>query len=468
MKYILDPISIAGGRLKLSFVTNDGDASSVNLAGDWVLSVGKIHEQVEENGLGGIIRLDNMEIELFDRGGVFHDTIFASAITSVQCIVNYEVSGTDYSGMYGEVDLSTVEYESYFDNEAGTESHSVNFIIMSLLNKLSSIPVSDLITQVETRKVTGTAQIEGAAGVYWVKLIHVLDEIQKLAFANTNPPTNDIAQTYYYLTADAGSEMTFDDLYLHFNTGFLDGLVGSYFGLLTFFTPPTTGDTGSFTNFGNVYDLLKAICSSLICYPVFEYTPATDTFQLVLRQRGSGTVLVPADIGILKYSKERKFYGYRAFRVSSAYAPDERDDTLPTSDYHELYSPSALDATRFGLEQSKFDLLNYFHPLYDGMSEYSQHYLRVEVPSFGGFLPIKQIKDGATLYDSGNQFLLDKATTYWSNSKMYERHYAGVGIGPTDSVKILNRLPINGQNYSAIDIERDFVSNEKIVKWVLY
>jgi hypothetical protein len=470
VKYVLDDIKVAGGSLRFTFFTNDGDSSTSSLRGDWVLNLGKSHEQVEENGLGGLIRIDNMDVELYDRTGVFKSTVFAN--TSVQCRILYNVSGVDYTVFYGDVDLDTVEYPSYYDDEAGNEVHSVKFVVMSMLNRLTKYLPSDVITPLASRTTFGSIWDGYTSSLVatqaFVKLVDVFDEIQKFAYPSTLPPTNDIQQTFYYLNDDVSTLTNFEDLYLYY---FPSSLSGLFFNLLSFFVAGTS-DVGSIMPHANMYEMLKSMCASFLCYPVFIYDPVGDTFQLSLRQRGSGTILTPANIGMLKTSTQKRFVGYRAIHVASAYTPDEIDliGGSPGHAYTSLFNPSNLDSARFNLEQLKLDFSSYFHPVYDNMLVSSEHYIRADATaSLGGFFPIKQIKDGVTSWNFGiNQFLLSKAVQYWSGAKMWERTYSGVGLGPVDSVKILDRVPINGENYSAIDIERDFVANEKSIKWVLY
>lgn len=162
---------LASGTLKLSLINNYG-SDTVSLSGSRILSVATVTEEVEESGIGGVLRVPDFEVEIYDTDGVLKDTVFnRTNVTQCDARIILNVDGTDEGVMYGDVDLTTIEYDTYYDNETGTERHSCKFIIFSLLKRLESVSVETLRTAVEAFKVT--------------RSLHTALEVTTSAFGNT-------------------------------------------------------------------------------------------------------------------------------------------------------------------------------------------------------------------------------------------------------------------------------------------
>src|SRR5258706_4412620 len=174
-----------------------------------------------------------------------------------------------------------------------------------MLTLLESIPVSTLVDNIKPLITNGMAYPEAVTADF-ISLLDVLNEMQKLAFSNTNYPSENVSQTYTYPSASGDKIGAFSDIWLYFNDSTI--FPNPPFTLLSLFTITDTGDTGTFQGFNNCLDLLKMICGNFFAYHLFEYDVATDKFQLQFKQRDSGTLVTP--VGILKRSTRKDFFGY--------------------------------------------------------------------------------------------------------------------------------------------------------------
>jgi hypothetical protein len=456
--YIFDEILLAPGKLKISFYNDNGDATEYNILGDYFLNVAELNESVEENGIGGVLKISDMDFEVSDKDNIFQTGIFRrDNVTSVQMKVLLEVGGTDYSILYGDVDLTTIEYPTYFDDEQATEFHSCRFVVFSLTKRFDKITVSAL------RDALVAYTVDSADSTSdFVKYLDVFDAALKLIGIDTDYPTAITDDLIYRILPQvefpAGADYGIEDVYIGYH---LNRNVPNFFA--------TWSNSGSqtFMNFRSAREVIEKLAGMILAYPAIIYIPSTDKIQFIIKQRAVGTIRYPADLGALKSSTNRTFYGYDAFRVKMVSTP------IVSPVYTDEHITPAITAEQFELEQRKFDFLNYLAlSLISGSSANDGVWARNGVDVFRY---LDRIDFDSTVYTSYNLFLITNFERYWSNLGMYERLYADAGISTDTQMDILDRIipglvpnPFGAGAYTVVDIKRNFVDNEMMVKAVQF
>lgn len=467
MKYTFDDIVIADGLLKIT-ITTDASGSDVAVHGDYFLNLAETIESVEENGAGGVLRISDVNIEVFDRDGIFQNEIL-SGVTIADFLMVLNVAGTDYALFPGSIDLSTVEYPSYYDSETGTEYHSCKFIAFSIIKKLESVSMTTFLADMDTHSTHGIVSPSYSPNgetVTVFKIAEILKVIQSyISFdSGTVEPVFDFTseQTFWCRNNIVGSPISGGDRIRTIGELYLlrswlephDGL--TYYSVLW----STGGETRSFMPMKNVKDFLMQLCSQFLAYPVLVYDPAMDVYHFELKQRENGSVVDSGDVGTLLTSNKRAFYGYGAIQSSST------DTDEPT-----LYFPDTINAEQFGLT-----LQTYTHVSYLSLQQHMDAFFPecdmwiTDPLNAGKFLPVQQA-NFSDLYSGFfyyNQLLLTMFSVYWTNRTMYERSYSGVAVGGSTPLKILDRVTINSADYSVIEIKRDLIKSEVSIKAVLY
>jgi hypothetical protein len=127
-----------------------------------------------------------------------------------------------------------------------------------------------------------------------------------------------------------------------------------------------------------------------------------------------------------------------------------------------------LNETQFNLIAQQFAFSNFFAM---GLPLFSAPYnsdLWFQSGGAGHFFPVVLATDGAVSEAHMNDFLVKKFAEYWSRRDMYERTYSGTGLGGSFPLEILDKVTINGNDYTVIEITRDLLKNEMTIKAVLY
>jgi hypothetical protein len=399
----------------------------------------ELNESVEESGIGGVLRVSDMEFELFDVDGIFKDTIFDKAnVTSCQAKILLNVDGTDYTVLYGDVDLSTIEYPSIYDDGAGNETYSVRFVVFSFLKRLEESTMETLYTNLVANQESVTFALTGNP-VNCISFVNTLDQIQKLILPSGTFSTPTISVDW---TATMQSGIGISNL----------GLLYFYLsGTTTPANPPKLwydiNSPESLRGLKDVKSFLIQMASELLTYPIFRYDPASDTFQLVLKQRAKET---PIDFSgyLLKSSTLRSFYGYDGIRVTPK-------TQASATDYVILPSMSPV---QFETLAQKYDFVHYF-----GTNDDVQEMNLFILNNSGGVDLVNNVMGGRW-----RDFLVSRFFSYWSNPSMYERTYVGTGIGGDYPVEILDRVTIDSVNYTITEIKRNLIDNELSIKAVEY
>lgn len=289
---------------------------------------------------------------------------------------------------------------------------------------------------------------------YFVKEIDILDQIQKLITSSVDAIEHSIAQTFRHVdSTDPMANGGYADIWHMFKK--LDGSLDYLW---------TTADSvvGSFSHLRDAKAVLTTICGMRVSYPILKMDPATNNIHLKIKQRGAGTVLNPADLGILKETSLQTFAEYAAFRL------------LFQNNALVKFSPSTMTQDQYNLIAQKYDFTSYFGMSTDevfstlsGTPEpQPQFYLWV---TDGARLSnVNHLVEGSDDFDSMQGFLFNKFTKYWGSPSMVTRKYAGTGIGGASPVEILDRLNVGGVNYTIIDIKRNLVTDEMTVRAVSY
>ena len=523
-KFVFDSVVLAGGTLSMTLINNDAyPATTHSVTGDWLISIDEVVESVEENGIGGVIRIGDINLEFLETDLGLGANIFQlNSPTKFYAKLVITVSGTVYTVIYGTVDMSTVTYESIFDDGAGTEYHTVKFTVLSAIHDLTTfssqawrgnmagfdsagsfsqtahtivrasgsfitdgwvigmfgtitqtgpnngatfhvIAITDLVITVsETLAVTGAipTNLDSTnittydSGRYYVNLVDALNELQKLI---SLPVTgfdmfgwsNDLefkATQFVGFPTDGGGN-NFATLALFLSQG----------ARTTFSTLFDNTSAQSYMSYSTCKDVLVAIASQFISYPVVVYNPATDKIHLKLKQRGKGTTRTPAN---LLLSNRQVFFGYDGFHVVSF-------DT----DLDEMYSPT-MTAAQFEILIQKFALQFNLHlllPQSSGANNLTNTILICKSVTYAAYCWASEIQStlvgGAPgTYKNMDQFLIAAFTKYWTNADMYERTYAGLNM----DIEILDVVVIGGVNYTITEICRNLKENTSVLKMVKY
>jgi hypothetical protein len=408
-----------------------------------------------------------MEFELFDVDGIFKDTIFDKAnVTSCTAKILLEVDGVDNTVLYGDVDLSTIEYDSYYDDGVGNEVHGVSFTVFSFLKRLESQTVSDLYDNFVANKAV-TLDLAGFAprtGT-WVRFIDVLDELQKMIISGVSYDAPSVDVDWRWTSENDlinGSNKSFSELYwvLSFNSGPSPN-------------PKFWQNTGTQPDYFAMRDVkswLNQFAGEMLSYPLLKYNCNTDTFQLVLKQRGKGSLIDSANIGQLKHSSLKSFYGYDAVRAASVQTADGDNVLILKSPVND--NGSKISQKQFDVLSQKFDFQYYLGLKNDELAtSYMLFYLLLstgEVSEVANINLPDSVYFGPTPIRWSSRYLAPRFASYWSNPSMYERTYVGVGIGGTYPVEILDRVTIDSVNYTITEIKRNLIDNELSIKAVEY
>ncbi len=439
-KFLFDSYMLPCGELNMSF-ENDHGSQIVNCSGNFLLKLASLRETVEENGIGGIPRIADMEVEVYDREGWFRNTIFNKRAPVTTCYATFTLTVADmeYSILYGMVDFSTIEYESVYDDGLGTEAHLCKFVVMSIITSLRTV------SMVTLRQILDTKSVRHPGGVLDIDYINITDLFQTAL--SMIYPGKDIALGYnlpFTLSNVSYGGFTPQAGYLFYK---IDGT----------YTELWDDGSSSFMGMRDVESFLNALCSMMLVYPVISYNPANDSLNVCLRHRNGGNTVTN---GLLLSSTLKTFYGYDAIRVKNVFATyDRRIFPCNDSDF------------RNGLSDDQFDLISQSYDYQNYLYVTAYNHFTVVDPSLTGIATSLIDTDTENAYTSWNKWLMTKYVAYWNNKKMVERKYKGVGIGESP-IALLDKITLNDgageEQYSIFHIERDFVANEMNIRCVQY
>jgi len=154
-------------------------------------------------------------------------------------------------------------------------------------------------------------------------------------------------------------------------------------------------------------------------------------------------------------STEKSFYGYDAIRVTQNGGYSDR----------RIYPGDGVFQN--GMSDDQFELISQKFDFQNSLWITSYNHYSIADPNHSDVA--SQINDIelAQSFTSWNQLLMTKFVSYWTEKKMYDRSYQGVGIG-MNPVNLLDKLVINGEQYSIFEIERDLIANEMKIQCVQY
>lgn len=469
--WVFDEITLSSGIYRVSFTNDNGDLGTYYPSGDYIFTLAKTNEVAENNGIGGVAQIANMDVEVYDKDNLFIDNIFSrGSITNVQMKILIHTNDTYYYVFYGDVDLSTIEYPSYYDDEAGKEYHSCSFVVFSLLNRLKTVDVGTLNTSVNIIKIAGIYHPSNNAAVTVVNLMDVIYEISKLITLNTGYPLSFFSTTWRIEPNSGGQNKSFDELFIFYDPPSAD--------YKTLFGDPSIA-TGSLLTMGDCLAVLKTITGNFLAYCVFIYDNLLDQIQLHIKQRGSGTVYTSSDLGILKTSTFRAFAGYDAIKIypidTFRLFSSNNDAQLKT-----WYYPLTLSESQFQVVSQKFTHSVHFHTNNNDGTLYSLYGRSTVDGKYEDVTRINELQDNGSWHRFMEQWLFQKMVKYWCNHTngtlgtpalisptMYERTYRGVSLGAV-SIQLFDVLTIGVVNYTIIEITRDLVENEMTLKLVEY
>ncbi|GEM_PF-3252796 len=468
-KYVFDNVTLASGGLHLTLENDDGNSQTNHVEGNYLVSMASLRESIEENGIGGVPRLGDMEIELFDRGGVFHDRIFnRSQITRCFATVTFRVDEVESTIFYGAIDLSTVEYPGIYDDNNGREEHTVKFVIVSILSRLQMTAMTDLRDALNTNQWLQQDTVSPANYFVYVRdvlaLAYSYIDKSKAVYVSFDFP---FKLSYTNPATEETIEKDPRDVLMFFKF-----IVGEDI----FFPFFDENVSKSFIQLGTVYAFVQKLCGSLLVYSVVEYDTTDDSFRVTLKHRRSGNVVTAP--GLLLESIEKNYYEYEALRVHTD--SDVYSDRRIYPNQDRAYQTGISDA-QFDVIEQKFDFVNVLglSPSLTGSKGNADNQCFFLDNDFLHYF--MDITSSVLHTDSWNHFLIHNFARYWAaqkgsertnrgeaiGSRMYERTYRGVGIG-TNPIKLLDKLQIGGTDYPIFDIERDFVANTIKVKCVEY
>ena len=478
----------------------------------FVLKIADSVETVEDNGVGGIIKTGDMAIEVNDVSNLFRDTIFNKTYTT-KCYarVTWAPNGTSnyYSVIYGKVDYSTVEYPSYFDNEAGTEYHSCKFNILGLLADLEGVSMFQLVYDSYANntylypaaiKAANSASIIsayagiGGSYVWFLNLVTLLKTM--LQYANIPcDAVSIVSDDTFNSSGIGGTGGQLADTYFMYGTssGSTIGVRALGANEVLFFLADNVGSGDGFVGVGDLRSVMNMIASHFLCYPYMIYDAMANTHTLVFKKRGQGNLVnlltgvttypdtstaTTSTIAELKSSSLQTFFGYDAIQVSQY-----NDST----DMPAFYPPQ-MTSSIFNVRTRTFNFTSYFaFTAQKNTTPFGS--VLYEKDGSNNFAPIDSVVSRSQTYTSVQGYLRDNFVRYWANigatlqihnnpkqakllyPNAYQRTYHGVGLGNYSDVPtlgILDSSVINGANYSVVEIRRRFIQNEMDVKAVQY
>jgi hypothetical protein len=471
--YVFDDIATYAGTVKLTFENDNGDSSTQAVRGDMMLKMGKVHESVEESGIGGQLKIANIDFEFYDRNGIFQNAIFLAPVTKVTCKIAITIGGIDYGVMWGQVDLSTVQYPSYYKG-ATAERHSVRFTVMDAVKGLDERTFADFIAAVDAAGLTRlldapsyTVANSGGVGASFIGADAIINVICSLL-----PMNVDLMDSRVSMKFKSGAYTDIDFylilyLYKYSSVGYFPYEV---YGRLF--------DTSEYSlrQYSTCKDILKQVSANFLAYPFFKYSPSTDKVKLILKSRDSGAVIDPVNLGALTKSTLTQFYGYEALRAKYVYDILSGSDTTDPNGQKIYRHPETMTMARFeALKQTfSFDSCFALKQFSDVLAPagFSVNHAQQIVPHYMGssvYPLVDTVTTRGTDYTSWTHCLLDNFVAYWgSHNKMYECEYVGTGIGGDYPIQILDRITIDAVNYTVIEINRDLVNNTMAIKAVEY
>lgn len=449
-----------GGEFDILFVNDDGDLTTTTVNDALFLKIADMNEPVEEDGIGGVILVSDMELEVYDKGNIFSGTIFNRAnITNCQArILVYMDGETDPRCVIrGSVDLSTVSYPSYYDDEAGTEAHSCKFTIFSLIRALEDTGGIDLQTELDALKVDGTL-LDDSKLYRFVKVTDVFTVLQSFLYANRDTFVHNIAQSFRVVGPDtaafpsATQDFDFDHIWLAFEWQQLP--MGSY----TFKDPfQDAGATGSFLSLQNCRAILMQLAGMFLAYPIVFFDPATDKVHIDLRQRGTGSLVDTADLTELLEAEQGYALGHDGIKITSPYGANA-----------DIFYPAATRDAQYRLAHNGFEFQSYFNCHANGSGDddpYDLYLYAQSTVDSTKFKAVSQIVDGSTVYNRYFKFLRDNFARFWGEQEQVHRTYRGPLLGALND---LDRLVVSGKNYTVVEMRRKILEDKTEVRAVLY
>lgn len=473
----------------MTFENDNGDASTITVSGDYILKIGTSREAVEESGFGGIPLLSDMEIEIYDRDDMFHDQIFQKdAITKCSAVVNITSGATTKNIIYGDVDLSTIRYPAVnINSDESVTVRTCGFTVYSFLKRLETILFTDFRNELIAFEVQGNSTVifppyfPGPDNSSFVTIEQVFLSLVEQLTGLTVSISVSTGQSYRVLLHApnfplASNNFTFADLYLLFRSHLQTQSPPLWAGLFTTASgDPGEGTLGATTqklpDVGDCLSAMKVLASAFLLYPFITYDPDTTDISLILKQRGSGSVVDSTTLGIQKSSEESTFYGYDSMKVYAAGGDD------PNVVDAQSFSPPDMRNDQFNLLKQTFTLSNHL-----SLPTLSPNvFVQSTVDTFD-FYSIEEIIEGVLEYTNWNMWLRDKLVSYFGGvgndvltspftldrkypPTMFERRYSGTNM-VTDPIYLLDQQTINSEDYSFIEIERDFIRAEKTIKMV--
>jgi hypothetical protein len=447
-----------------------------DMEGDWVLSVGRRDEAIEEQTLGGFMQLQDVTVEVVDNNHLFRDEIFnRDLVTAAQAKLIIEQNGIDHEFLYGDIDLGSVHYRLYHAEDAvdaeGDET-SCSFTVYSFLKRLERLLPSDLKPYLETKKVFGKYIYSNAGVTFYqgnfVKLTDVFDAFVSLLGLPFDPVEFTCVQRFQNRTgSDIGlgpafptaAWHTFDKLWILFDlTGAEDETISADW----FKENPASGL--GLMALRDCKAVIEQLAALFLMYPLLTYDPATDKLKLKLIQRTQGGAATP---GPTQEQVQEEFRGYDAIRVQVT-----PNGTGSVNRYRDIY-PGHLSDAHFDLVEQRFDMFCQLRLAgTDGVQTWGTWNNVVVRSTVSGYTyvvsPIQAVKDeDGTIYTGRyTNFLLKKFIEFWGKPRrLFRRRVIGTDF---TNLRLAKLVKVGQDWYTATKLVRDIVADLAEVELLQY
>ena len=289
--------------------------------------------------------------------------------------------------------------------------------------------------------------------MYMVKIIDILTCAQSMVGLSTDTPVVTSTIVARYLKPfDAHLDAALTDCYLPYKTS------GGAFQLFW-----DNSTSGSFASMPSVKDFLTAFCQNFLLIPDIRYDPASDKIRIYATQRGRGTAVTTANLGIVTKSTLGTFFGYDAIKVVDWYDNSKVDYQF--RGFSTFYTSAEY---AFQLKARNFSATSYVNLISDPNNELFGLYFA----GSAGYVVAQNVYDskigalvGQSRRNCWRDFLSLMMSRYWFDVQMYVREYSTTAIGVAN---LADTITINSQVYTVIGIERDPVQSSAILTVALY
>jgi hypothetical protein len=515
VKYLTDPILLSCGQVKFVF-ENDAAGTSETISGDLFLDVGEIDASVEDSGAGGVMLIDDLNIELYDRGGIFHDIVFGTAGVT-KCSVKVYLGADMSVGLFnGFVYLPSIEYYTIYGTETTCrftahsilkelESHAAGQIMPTLNGAAESfkwqtytgytfVKVETVFNAIQDLLPTSNSAITPVEYVHdfeWFNTLEGDHSYLPLLYFMFYDFSTSAATPYWTITwttltgtitaelltsniTGSGTQFTkelkvgdairenstngvrtvvkiTDDTHLIVDSGWIFAAASAF---------SVASPAGIYTGKPNALELLKQLAGDFLFVPILVWDAVNDVVHLKMIQRHAAASN-STDMGDVLESTQSNFQGYDAIRVNHL-TPGV------AGVFYNAY-PAWISDADYNLLSLKFDYAYSFLMNTNGAGG-SDPYKRLLIYGYvdpaTGLYEIKGVKStalGTFSPDLWVNFLLNGFMKYWRYSVLLERKYAGISAS---TVNLLDKITVDGNDYSIIEIKRNLLENTKTIKMI--